>query len=65
MVLSGNEFQIPTNTEHCVFEQIMAVMELREKILEHHLGRWQSLSNLARTSQTMFRYIESTFVSDC
>ena len=65
MVLSGNEFQMAANTEHSRFEQIMAVVELREKILEHHLGSWQSLSNLARASQTMFKYIESSFVSGC
>ncbi|KAK7914676.1 hypothetical protein PG985_012379 [Apiospora marii] len=61
MVLSGNSFKMATNTEHCTFEKVMAVAELREKILEHHLGQWQSLSNLARTSQTMFKYIESIF----
>ncbi|KAK8016356.1 hypothetical protein PG993_014545 [Apiospora rasikravindrae] len=61
MVLSGNAFKIPTNSEICPFEEVMAIPELREKILEHHLGRWLALSNLARTSQTMLKHLEATF----
>ncbi|KAK8064897.1 hypothetical protein PG994_007535 [Apiospora phragmitis] len=61
MVLSGNEFKSPTNDEPCIFEQVMAIPELREKILEPLLARWQALSNLARTGQTMFKHIEGTF----
>ncbi|KAK7985001.1 hypothetical protein PG988_002623 [Apiospora saccharicola] len=61
MVLSGNEFKTPTNPDLCLLEKFMAIMELRVKVLEHQMGQWQSLSNLARTSQTMFKYIQNSF----
>ncbi|KAK8132803.1 hypothetical protein PG999_000976 [Apiospora kogelbergensis] len=61
MVFSGNDLAIPTNSEPCLFEQVLGIPELREKILEPHIGCWQSLGNLARTSQTIFKLIENTF----
>ncbi|KAK6820588.1 hypothetical protein PG987_014988 [Apiospora arundinis] len=58
IVLSGVALSKPANTQLCSFERTMAVPEIREGILKPLMARWQALSNLARTSQTMFMSIE-------
>lgn len=61
-LLPGHTFQEPENAqENCGLVRFMAIPELREQVVD--LLHYEDLSNLSRTSQMSFQYIEATFVS--